>query len=564
MPIEGRDVLRRSITGHWRHTAGGSALAAGHQACEALVPVMIGVVIDRAISTGDAAELAGWIAALAAVFAVLSFSYRFSFRIAERASELAAHGLRAELAGRVLQARGGAEAGRLPGELVAVATQDAKRVGAVNVALAAGVSALAGLLAGGVALLRVSVPLGLVVLLGIPPLLLLAHLLGKPLERRSGAEQERAAHASGVAADLIAGLRVLKGIGAEAAAVDRYRRTSRDSLAATLRAARAQAWHDGGMLTLTGVFIAIVALVGGRLAAQGEISVGQLVAAVGLAQFLLTPLSILSWANGEFAQGRASAARVASVLAMPPAVTGGDDVLPEPLQGRIRLHEVTHGALRGLSLDVAPGELLGVVTADPAVAASLLRVLNRTADPSSGVVELDGVPLRTLDPAEVRRAVVVADHDADLFEGSLLGNVTAAMPPDAAPDAAEAAMAAAAVDEIARVLPYGAATALTERGRSLSGGQRQRVALARALATGAPVLVLHDPTTAVDAVTEARIAEGIRKVRSGRTTIMLVTSPALLAAADRVIFVDGGVPAAEGRHVELVHDNEAYRATVLA
>ncbi|WP_449064095.1 ABC transporter transmembrane domain-containing protein [Planomonospora algeriensis] len=319
MPVEGRDVLRSAITGQRRHVTAGSVLAAGHQACEALVPVVIGLVIDEAISSGDAGALARWVAVLALLFAVLSFSYRFGSRAAERAAEQAAHGLRVELTGRALDPRGGAETGRLPGELVSVATQDARRVGAVAVALAVGIAALSGLVVGGVMLLRVSVPLGLLVLLGIPPLLLLAHLLGRPLERRSGAEQERAAHASGVAADLIAGLRVLKGIGGEAAAVARYRRTSRDSLAATVRAARAQAWHDGGMLTLTGGFIAVVALVGGRLAAQGDISVGELVTAVGLAQFLLTPLSVLSWANGEFAQGRASAARIASVLTAPPA-----------------------------------------------------------------------------------------------------------------------------------------------------------------------------------------------------------------------------------------------------
>lgn len=560
MPAEGRDVLKRAIAGQWRHTAGGAVLAAGHQAGEVLVPVMIGLVIDRAIAPGDGGALARWIAALALVFATLSLSYRFSYRAAERAAERAAHDLRIELTARVLEPRGGAETGRLPGELVTVATQDAKRVGAVHIALTAAIAALAGLLAGGVALLRVSVPLGLLVLLGVPPLLLLAHLLGRPLERRSGAEQERAAHASGVAADLIAGLRVLKGIGAEAAAVDRYRRTSRDSLAATLRAARAQAWHDGGMLMLTGVFIAVVALVGGRLAAQGDISVGQLVAAVGLAQFLLTPLSILSWANGELAQGRASAARIASVLAAPYAVTGGTGGLPRPVRGRVRLREVFCGALRGLSLDVAPGELLGVVTRDPEVATSLLRVLGRSADPSPGAVELDGVPLSGVEPAEVRRAVVVAEHDADLFEGTLLGNVTAAA---ATSETVPAAMAASAADEVAGGLPYGAATPLTERGRSLSGGQRQRVALARALAADPAVLVLHDPTTAVDAATEARIAAGIRKARAGRTTIMVVTSPALLAVADRVVFTDGGPSAATGTHAELVHDNETYRATVL-
>ncbi|GGS68268.1 multidrug ABC transporter ATP-binding protein [Planobispora rosea] len=560
MPIEGHDVLRRAIAGQWRHVTAGSVLAAGHQAGEALVPVVIGLVIDEAISSGDAGTLVRWIAVLALVFAGLSLSYRFGSRAAERASEQAAHGLRVQLTERVLAPRGGAETGRLPGELVSVATQDARRVGAVAVALTAGISALTGLVVGGVVLLRVSVPLGLLILLGIPPLLLLAHLLGKPLERRSGAEQERAAHASGVAADLVAGLRVLKGIGAEAAAVARYRRTSRESLAATVRAARAQAWHDGGMLTLTGVFIAAVALVGGRLAAQGDVSVGELVTAVGLAQFLLTPLSVLSWANGEFAQGRASATRIASVLAAPPAVIGGTDAPPQPVRGRIRLSGVRHGALRGLTLDAAPGELLGVVTADPAVAASLLRVLGRAADPEAGTAELDGVPLTALDPAEIRRAVVVAEHDADLFEGSLIGNVTAA----AAPGAAGPALAAAAADEVAEALPYGTATVLTERGRSLSGGQRQRVALARALATGAPVLVLHDPTTAVDAATEARIAAGIREVRDGKTTIMVTTSPALLAVTDRVMFLDGGSPVEEGTHTGLVHGNEAYRATVLA
>ncbi|WP_431896072.1 ABC transporter transmembrane domain-containing protein [Nonomuraea sp. bgisy101] len=559
MPIEGRDVLRRAITGQWKLSAGGAVLAASHQTGEALVPVVVGVVIDQAVSGGDGRALVAWIAVLALVFAGLSTSYRFSARAAEKAAELAAHELRLALTGRVLEHRAGAETGRLPGELVSIATADAKRVGAVNVALSAGAAALAGLLAGGVALLLVSVPLGLLVLLGVPPLLALAHLLGKPLERRSGAEQERAAKASGVAADLIAGLRVLKGMGAERAAVDRYRATSRDALTATVRAARAQAWHDGGMLILTGVFIAIVALVGGRLAAQGDISVGQLVAAVGLAQFLLTPLSILAWANGELAQGRASAARIASVLSSPPAVAGGEDDLPPDVRGGIALKEVSYGLLRDVSVEVAPGELLGVVTIDPAVATSLLKVLGRAADPESGVVELDGVPLSSIEPGQVRRAIVVAEHDADLFEGTLLENVGAA----AEPGAAWPAMEAAAADQVAAALPYGTQTPLTERGLSLSGGQRQRVALARALAAAPPVLILHDPTTAVDAATEARIARGIRTAREGRTTIMVVTSPALLAGADRVIFVDGDGRITHGTHAELVHDHETYRAAVL-
>jgi putative ABC transport system ATP-binding protein len=553
-----RGVLGQAVVGQGRHVALASVLAAAHQAGEALVPVVIGVVIDRAVTTGSTSALVRWLAVLAVVFVALSVSWRLGARAAERATERAAHDVRVRVTRRVLDPRGGAETGRLAGELVSIATGDARRVGGVNTVVPAGLAALTGLLASAVALLWISVPLGLLVLLGAPPLLWLGHLLGRPLERRSAAEQERAAHASGVAADLVAGLRVLKGIGAEPAAVARYRRTSRDSLAATLRAARAHAWHDGAILALTGIFIAAVALVGGRLAASGAISVGDLVAAVGLALFLLGPLQLFAWVNGELAQGRASAARIAAVLAAPPAVPAGPAHLEDRVRGHVALSGVTHGPLRDLHLDVAPGELLGVVTADPAAATSLLACVGREADPDAGTVTLDGVPLSTLDPAQIRGVIVVAAHHADLFAGSLADNV------GSTPDIRARAMAAAAADEVAGALPEGAGTLLAERARSLSGGQRQRVALARALAADPPVLALHDPTTAVDAVTEARIATGIRDARRGRTTILVTTSPALLAATDRVVLLDGGAIAAEGSHADLVRANESYRTAVLA
>lgn len=552
-------VLGRAVAGQWRYVAVAAVLGAGHQAGEALVPVVIGVVIDEAVSTGDSNALLFWIAVLAVVFAGLSASWRFAARAAERAAERAGHDVRVGITRRVLMPRGGAETGRLAGALASIATSDARRVGMVNTVLPAGTAALSGILVTAVALLRISVPLGLLVLLAAPPVLWAGHLLGSRLERRSAVEQERAAHASGVAADLVAGLRVLKGIGAEGAAVARYRRTSQESLAATLRAARTQAWHDGALLTLTGVFIAAVALVGGRLAARGDISVGELVAAVGLALFLLGPLQLLAWVNGQVAQGRASAARVADVLAAPPLLSSGN-ARPHEVLGRVLVNGVTHGPLRDLRLEVAPGELLGVVAADPAAATALLECLARTADPAAGTVELDGIPLSTLDPAEIRVVILPAAHDAELFEGTLSDNVAAAARAGRIPGA----MAASAADEVAATLPDGGDTVLAERARSLSGGQRQRVALARALAADPPVLLLHDPTTAVDAVTEARVANGIRELRRGRTTVIVTTSPALLAATDRVVVVTEGAVVAEGRHADLVRSNADYRATVLS
>ncbi|MFD9134798.1 ABC transporter transmembrane domain-containing protein [Streptomyces bottropensis] len=576
----GRNVLWRAVGGQRRDVLVGAVLGMGHQTGEALVPVLIGLAIERGVVDGDVPGLLLWLAVLAVVYVGLSFSFRFSARAGERAAVTAAHHLRTELVGRVLASEGGAEEGRLPGELTNIATEDAKRVGAVAMALIVAFAATAGLVVGAVALLRVSLALGLLVLLGTPLLLWLGHLLSKPLERRSETEQERAAQASGVAADLVAGLRVLKGIGAERAAVSRYRRVSQDSLAATLRAARAEAWQNGVVTILTGAFIALVALVGGRLAARGDIGLGELVSSVGLALFLVGPLGEFAWVNAELAQGRASAARIAEVLEAPGDVSDAPSAggLPaDGVEGRLTLRALTYGTLRGLDLDIAPGEIVGIATTDPADAAALLRVLGRRVDPVEGAVELDGTALTALGLADVRAAILVAEHDADLFEGTVLDNVTAAVgaPAPAAPATRPSAratadsprvtavMVASGTDEVARALPHGVDTPVTARGRSLSGGQRQRVALARALAADAPVLVVHEPATAVDAVTESRIAAGIRDVRGARTTLLVTNSPALLAVTDRAVLLRDGRVTATGHHERLVHACADYRTAVL-
>ncbi|MYS10800.1 ABC transporter ATP-binding protein, partial [Streptomyces sp. SID6041] len=422
-----------------------------HQGCEALVPVVIGATIDTAVATGSTSALLRLLIVLAVLFLVLSTCYRVSARITEGSGELAAHRLRLDLATRVLDPRGGADANRLPGALTSIATNDARRVGSVATVIAYGVSAVAALVISAVALLRISVPLGLLVLLGIPPLLWLGHRISRPLEQRSEAEQERAAHASGVAADLVSGLRVLKGMGAESAAVARYRTTSQDSLSAALRAARSRAGHEGAVLALTGVFIAVIGVVGAYLAMDGSISVGDLVAAVGLAQFLLGPFQLLGYVNAELAQGRASAKRIAEVLASPEAVATGRDVPADGAAGHVALRGVTLGALRGVDLDLPAGSLTGIVARDAAAANDLLVCLAREADPAEGAVELDGAPLTTLDPDALRRVVLVAHHDADLFESTLLDNVRAGAAGDAS--AVERALRASAADDVARLLP---------------------------------------------------------------------------------------------------------------
>ncbi|MFD6800507.1 ABC transporter ATP-binding protein [Streptomyces cyaneofuscatus] len=558
--MSGRGVIRRAVAGQRRDVVVGSLLGAAHQTGEALVPVLIGLIVDRAVVRPDGGALAAWLVLLAVVYAMLSYGFRFGARAGERAAEQAAHQLRLDVVRRVLAPHGGAEAGRPPGALVNVATEDARRVGALNMALTLGIAAVVGVVAGAVLLLRASVPLGLLVLIGAPVLMALGHYLARPLEHRSEAEQERAAHASGVAADLVAGVRVLKGLRAERAAVARYRSTSQASREANVRAARAAALQTGLMLTLTGAFIALVALVGGRLVLSGSIGLGALVSAVGLALFLPGPIAVLAWAGAELAKARASAARIADVLAAPGETTGGTTEPATPASGELRLHGLGHAGLHGIDLTVRPGEHLGIVVTDTAHAATLLRCLARRCDPDRGHVELDGTPVTELAPAALRSALLVAEHDAQLFDGTLLDNVTAAAPAGADP---QPSMDAAAVDEVAATLPGGTSGRIGERGSFLSGGQRQRVALARALAADRSVLVVHDPTTAVDAATEARIATGIRRARTGRTTVLVTSSPALLAATDRVVLIDGGTITADAPHEDLVRDHSVYRTAVL-
>lgn len=559
----GASVLRGSVLAFRGRLTAASVLFGLHQTGEALVPVLVGVVIDQAVGTGDVGALVLWLLVLGADFAMLSSSYRFGARQAWHADVHADVRLRMQLAERLLHPRGGAEAGRLPGSLASIAVADAKRVGVVNFVLPLGVAAIAAVVVAAISLLAISLPLGLLILLGTPPLLWLVQLVGTPLERRSGPEQERAARASGVAADLVTGIRVLKGIGAEAAAVRQYAATSAAALRATLRATRAEAGVLGTVQLANGLFLALIALVGGRLAADGQLSIGGLVAAVGLAQFLVNPLQVFGFVSARIAQGRASAGRIAEVLTSGHAVGAGGPSTDGRagaalLGGTLVVRGLTHGGLTGLHFEVGAGELVGVVARDPAHAAALLRCLAREVEPESGRVELDDVPLEAYPPEVARAAVLVAAHDAHLFSGTLRDNVLAGAAPSRD---LEPAMAAAQADQAADTLPGGRETEIAARGSSLSGGQRQRVALARALAADAPVLVLHDPTTAVDAVTEARIAAGVRELRAGRATVLVSTSPALLAVTDRVVLIDGGRVTAQGTHDELMRD-PAYRALV--
>ncbi|MEV7468312.1 ABC transporter ATP-binding protein [Streptomyces kronopolitis] len=452
------------------------------------------------------------------------------------------------------------------GEIAAVSTGDLEKIGWFVEALSRfGASAVttAGLC---VALACYQPTLGALVALGVPVMALAALPLLPPAIRRADAQRDKAGHATELASDTVAGLRVLRGIGGEELFLGRYRSASQEVRRAAVRSARMWSLISAVQVLLPGLLLLAVVWYGARLALDGTIGVGELVTLYSAVAFLLFPLRHFEEIAQAYAFARPSANRTARVLAQhrPAGEHPEDTAAPTG-----ELHDPVSG------LTAPAGRLTAVVCGDPDAAGRLAEHLgghppSADDDGTHGgppSVVLGGTPLDHLPRDAARRAVLVQDKDPMLLSGTLgeLLDVPASGRVDAA-----RALAAAQCGDVLTALAQASAddsgdpmrTHITERGRSLSGGQRQRLALARSLVTDPEVLVLDEPTSAVDAHTEARIADGLRELRSGRTTVVFTSSPLLLDRADEVVFLQDGTVAARATHRELLHLHPAYRAVV--
>ncbi|WP_198667332.1 ABC transporter ATP-binding protein [Glycomyces dulcitolivorans] len=519
-----------------------SILLIMHQIGESLVPVIMGFAIDQAVATGDPVRLALCVALLGADFALLSYSYRFGSRFGLLGIEAVQHRLRTLVANRLLDPKGVKGRAGLPGVSLSIASSDVNNLAKAVAITAWPAGELAAILLCGTVLMVLSWELGLIVLLGVPLLLFIMDRAGGPLRRRSHDQSALAGEASGKAADLLAGYRVLSGLGAQGAAADRYRKSSRDALDGSLHAASAQGVYIGSMNLASGLFVAGLALVAGLRAWNGDLTVGQLITVVGLTQFIMGPLGGISRnAGGIWAAALASAERVLSILQLPHHEASHGKAVPDTGDGKLSLADVRTANLRA-DLDVAPGECVGL-RATPAAAADLAALLSGSAEPEAGALTWQGRPFGEYELEALRRTVLVVPHHAALFDGTILDNIGLLTADRAAIDTA---LDAADCAEIVDAAPDGLDTQVGEEGLRLSGGQRQRIALARALAQEPPLLVLQDPTTAVDSVTESRIAERLRAARGNRSTLLITDAPALLAVCDRVVDLPGiDLPAKE-------------------
>jgi ABC-type multidrug transport system fused ATPase/permease subunit len=396
------------------------------------------------------------------------------------------------------------------------------------------------------------VPLGLLVLIGVPVLMLLIGPLLRPLDRRSAHQRQLMGDLANTASDIVGGLRVLRGIGGEQVFHDRYVRESQQTRAAGVRVARLQSVLDALQVFLPGVFVVVVVWLGARYAVQGRITAGDLVAFYGYSAFLLIPLRTATEYANKFIRARVSARRICRVLALVPDHL--DPAVPaDPPPAGAELADARSG------LRVRPGLLTAVVSDQPDEAAHLADRLGLAAAEPDDDVTLGGVPLTALRREDVRRRVVVSDTGSTLFSGRLREVLDTS---GLGEEALRRALATASTEDVLEPLEHGLDTEVAERGRTFSGGQRQRLVLARVLTGDPDVLVLVEPTSAVDAHTEARIATRLREHRAGRTTVVVSSSPLVLDAADEVAFLRGGRVVATGTHAALLDRDPAYRAVV--
>jgi ATP-binding cassette subfamily B protein len=530
-------------------------------------PLMVKYAIDHGILTKDHDTLLIWLGALLAVglLEMTAGAVRHLYAIRNRSRSDArvrdaifAHALRLDAS---YHDRVG------PGELMSRASSDSEHVARMMDSIGHTIGYVLTVFAVAIVLLLLDWELALIVLIPLP----LISLAGWTYSRRYHARTERLQESWGEAATLVeetvAGIRVVKGLGAGAPLAAQFRRRSRTIVERALDIARLDAVFMPTLEFLPLLGLLAVLWLGGRRVISGDLSLGSFVAFNAYVSMLVWPMRVLGQRVTTLQKAVGASARISEVLEAEPQLREPrhPEPLERPVRGEVRLDHVQFGhdgnrpVLDGLDLCLAPGESLALVGATGSGKSTVAGLLARLYDPDAGTVLLDGHDVRALRLADVRSAVALVFEETFLFTDTVRENIRFARP-DARDEEVERAAELAGAAEFIADLPDEYDTVLGERGFSLSGGQRQRIAIARAILADPAVLVLDDATSAVDATKEHEIRGALTKVMTGRTTLVIAHRPATIALADRVALLESGRIVEQGTHAELLRKSPRYRA----
>ena len=525
----------------------------GWMVSQALIWAAVGAAIDHGVIDKNTGELFLWVGVVMALglFQAICGALRHQLAVT---NWMNASYKTVQVIAHHVSKTGTAVTDEIPsGDVVNTVASDAMRIGGAYDVLARFMGAIAAWVVVSFILISSSVELGLIVLIGVPVLASLTTPLMRPLHTTQAAQREAAGRLAALGSDTVAGLRILRGVGGEDVFLNNYKRQSNLVRLAGNRIASPQAGLESGQVLLPAILTGIVTYLGAQDVMRGTLAPGQLVAFFGYATFLTTPLRTAIEYVIATTRAYVGAGRVLRILNIDPLVT-------EPASPLIWPATIERLDDRVSGISLRRGQLVAVVTETPAEASMLADRLGRFVPDVAGVT-INSTPLGLFSVSDTRRNIVVSEIEPRLFSGELRYELVPHG--DISDGHIMPALEATSSLDILDALEDGLDTLVEERGRSFSGGQRQRLSLVRAILTNAEVLILVEPTSAVDTHTEGRIAQRLRAVRGAHTTLVATTSPLLLEKMDVVYVVADGRVSEHGTHDELLASSPRYRQIVL-
>jgi len=414
-------------------------------------------------------------------------------------------------------------------------------------------------------LLYMNLTIGLVSLTVVPFLFLCLRYYTSTLANREERVKELESKLLERLYETFGAMRLVKSFARETHELNRYGAAGETTMNARIAITWQQSLFSVAVSSITIVGTALVVIVGGNFVMKGQLTIGELYLVISYLGAVYGPLSAIAHTTGQLQGALAGARRVRAMFALiPETVDAPDAIDADGVAGAIRVEDVAFTypnnkrVLTDISFAAEPGEMVALVGLTGAGKTTLVSLIPRFYDVTTGRITIDGVDVRKYKVRSLREKISIVLQDPVLFSGTIEDNLRYGKLTATRAEIEEAANAAHAHEFITR-LPRGYETEVAQAGASLSGGERQRLSIARAILKNAPILILDEPTSSLDAISEEIVFAALRRLRAGRTTIVIAHRLSTVRDADRILVLDGGHIAAQGRHEELLESSELYR-----